>query len=245
VTEAKKPLESLLPAAVEAYLQQLQPARPRVFAEMEARAAREGFPIIGAQTGSLLALLVKLSGTRTVFEMGSGYGYSAAWIASALPAGGSITLTDGDSGRLAMARSNLAELAPPVQLKLVCDDALAVLEKSHTFYDMIFCDVDKEAYPDAFKIASGLLVPGGLFICDNTLWGGRVAGGDGAVLAPDARAIHTMNQMAFGHPDFDACLLPVRDGVLVARRHGPPPALPPRPGERPKRRQEDGSGHRG
>jgi predicted O-methyltransferase YrrM len=243
MADPDKPPDSLLPPAVESYLQQLLPARPRIFAEMEARAAREKFPIIGPQTGALLALLIKISGVRTVFEMGSGFGYSAAWMASALPSGGAITLTDGDSGRLSAARGNLAELAPPVQLKWVCGDSLALLEKSHTFYDLIFCDVDKEAYPDAFKIASGLLVPGGLFVCDNTLWQGRVAA-PGA-MAPDTRAIHTMNQMAYGHPDYDCSIVPIRDGVLIARRHGPPPALPPRPGERPKRRQEDASGNRG
>ena len=232
-----KYLDTLLSPAVEGYLRGLYPQPHPVLAALEARAAEEDFPIVGPQVGALLALLVRISGVRTVFEMGSGFGYSAAWIAGALPSGGSIILTDGSESRLAAARSALDRLETGAQISTRRGDALELLEKSAHPYDMIFCDVDKEAYPDAFKIASGLLHPGGLFVCDNALWKGRVAApvhGDS-----EARAVRTMNQMAFGHPDYDCTLVPFHDGVLVARRHGPAPVPPLRRGEQPRRRRDD------
>ena len=232
-----KYLDTLLTPAVDGYLRGLLPQPHPLMAAMEARAIQEDFPIVGPQVGALLALLVRISGVRTVFEMGSGFGYSAAWIAGALPSGGEITLTDGSESRLAAARTTLDRLETGAQIHARRGDALELLEKSAHPYDMVFCDVDKEAYPDAFKIASGLLHPGGLFVCDNALWRGRVAA---AVLGDsEARAVRTMNQMAFGHPDYDCSLLPLHDGVLIARRRGPAPVLPLRRGETPRRRRDD------
>lgn len=232
-----KYVDTLLTPAVEGYLRGLVPQPHPLMADMEARAIQEDFPIVGPQVGALLALLVRISGVRTVFEMGSGFGYSAAWIAGALPPGGEITLTDGSESRLAAARTTLDRLETGAQIHARRGDALELLEKSAHPFDMVFCDVDKEAYPDAFKIASGLLHPGGLFVCDNALWKGRVA----AVVHGDseARAVRTMNQMAFGHPDYDCSLLPLHDGVLIARRRGPAPVLPLRRGETPRRRRDD------
>ena len=237
MAQTPKALESLLPDPVERYLRKLQPPRTGALAALESRALREDFPICGPQVGALLSLLIHAGGIRTVFEMGSGWGYSALWIAGALPTDGRLVLTDADDLRLAEARGALAQAAGHLHVEVRRGDALEILERSRETYDMIFCDVDKESYPDAFKIASGLINPGGLFVCDNALWKGRVA-------APEpgdshARSVDTMNRMVFSHPEFEAVMLPVHDGVLIARRAGPPPSLPLRRGEAPRRRRED------
>ena len=78
------------------YLQTVTPPRPAVLKEMERLAEKEDFPIIGPLVGRFLYQLVKLTGAKKVFELGSGYGYSAMWIALALPKTGRVYCTDGE-----------------------------------------------------------------------------------------------------------------------------------------------------
>lgn len=75
----------IVSGAVENYLEQLQPTSQAVFQEMEILANKEDFPIVGPQVGRLLAMLAQLQQAQSVFELGSGFGYSALWFAQAMP----------------------------------------------------------------------------------------------------------------------------------------------------------------
>ena len=94
-------------------------------------------------------------------------------------------------------------------------DALQVLGALPGPFDIIFNDIDKEQYPDVVQPAVSRLRPGGLLITDNTLWKGRVAQAD-----PDetTRAVLEYNRHLHAHPDLEACIVPIRDGVAVAAR---------------------------
>ena len=86
-------------------------------------------------------------------------------------------------------------------------------------FDIVYCDIDKAAYPEAWELARDRIRPGGLYICDNVLWSGRVAEPDPEDDRPEwTEAIRRHNGLVSADPDFDACVVPTRDGVLVARR---------------------------
>src|SRR5881397_1726402 len=83
--------------AVENYMRTLQTRHDEpVLLEMEAEAEANGFPIIGRLVGVTVELLARSVGTRRVFELGSGYGYSAYWFSRAVGPAGEVHCTDGD-----------------------------------------------------------------------------------------------------------------------------------------------------
>jgi predicted O-methyltransferase YrrM len=88
-------------------------------------------------------------------------------------------------------------------------------------FDIVYCDIDKHGYPEAWRASRDRIRVGGFFICDNTLWSGRVTGEAGDDPRPEwTEAIKEMNREAFGDPDYLTTILPIRDGVLVAFRLG-------------------------
>jgi predicted O-methyltransferase YrrM len=96
-------------------------------------------------------------------------------------------------------------------------DALEILsEEKPGSLDIIFNDVEKEDYPRVFKLAVPRLKPGGLFITDNVLWSGKVA--DPKNSEPTTKAIREFNRLLYGAKELFTSIIPLRDGVAVARK---------------------------
>jgi caffeoyl-CoA O-methyltransferase len=189
--------------------------------EMEAEAKERDFPIVGRMVGVVLEMLARAIGARRVFELGSGYGYSAYWFARAVGADGEVHLTDGDPRNepKAMGYLSRAGLADPVRFHV--GEAIQTLNGTEGDFDIVYCDIDKGDYPSAWEAARGRIRPGGLFICDNTLWSGRVTRAPQD--EPDRRpgwteAIDAMNRAIASEQAFLSTILPIRDGVMVALR---------------------------
>lgn len=208
---------SLLIAGLDDYLLSVLPPRDAVLARMEEDAARGGIPIVGPAVGRLLAQLARISGARRVFELGSAIGYSTIWLARAVGPEGQVFYTDGSEENAAEARRNLAEAGVDGRVTLLVGDALTALDGTEGEFDLIFNDVDKEGYPDVLRAAFPRLRVGGLLVTDNVLW-------DGAMRLPaceddeEAAAIREFNRLCYAHPDLETTILPLRDGVSVARR---------------------------
>jgi predicted O-methyltransferase YrrM len=200
---------------LDAYLDGLVPDRPAVVQEMEALAARSHFPVVGPQVGSLLQVLARSLGARHVLECGSGFGYSAFWFASALPADGRVVLSDGSAENCALAHDFLGRLGLLERVAIHQANALDILEKKTGPFDIIFCDIDKRDYPRVYPFLGSRLRKGGLFICDNMLWSGRVALPDED---PDTRGVRELTRLLHADPGFLTTLLPIRDGVSVSCR---------------------------
>src|SRR6266508_2411564 len=188
-----------------------------VLLEMEAEGKERGFPIVGRMVGVVLELLARSIGARRVFELGSGFGYSGYWFARALGPGGELHLTDGDPENERKAGDYLARagLWDPVTFHV--GDAVTSLNSLEGDFDIVYCDIDKHGYPDAWRAARDRIRVGGLYLCDNTLWSGRVTG------HPDAEefrepswtdAIKEMNDAIAADEGYLATILPIRDGVM-------------------------------
>ncbi|MCX6639338.1 MAG: O-methyltransferase [bacterium] len=198
---------------IERYFEALLPDRDSVFLDLEQRSVREGFPAVGPQVGMLLKLLAQSINARQIFELGSGYGYSALWLAQGLTAGGVITLTDSSEENLQMARSNLQRLNLADKAVFKVGNAVELFRGESGPFDLVFNDVDKEAYVEVLELAYQRLRQGGLFVTDNTLWDGKVTEAN-----PDTTttAIMEFNRRLMEHRGFHTVQLPLRDGVSVS-----------------------------
>ena len=201
------------------YLLALTPARQSIVAEMETYGYGRGFPLIGPLVGRVLWQYAKITNARRVFEMGSGYGYSAAWFALAMGSEGGVICTEGDAENRDRAADYHERPGIASQVDFRVADARDVAREllaangAGTF-DIVFNDVDKEQYPESFDLGWQLVRPGGLYLCDNTLWSGRVA--EPVAAGDEATAgVIEHNRRAYAVPDGFATILPLRDGVAV------------------------------
>jgi caffeoyl-CoA O-methyltransferase len=199
--------------SIEQYIESLRAAPDPVQREMEALAAERRFPIVGPHVGQVLALLARISGARRVLELGSGYGYSALWFARALPEGGEVCCTETAEENRDLALDFLGRAGLLSKVRFHLGDAREVVGQLEGTFDIVFNDIDKEQYPAVVEPALALLRPGGLFITDNVLWKGKVAG-DGPH-DETTRAVLEFNRLIHEHPELTSTILPIRDGVAV------------------------------
>ncbi len=206
----------LLNPEVEAYLARMCPDSPRVMAEMEATALALGIPVVGPQVGRFLWQLACLKGARTAFDMGSGLGCSAAWLALAVGEGGHVVYTDTSPENCERARGFLGRMRLNDRVEYHVGEATATLERLGGLYDLIMVDVDKTLYPEAFSVASRHVIPGGLLVADNALLGGRVA--RDWETDEETLAVREYHRRVLEHPDYLGTILPIRDGLSLAYR---------------------------
>ena len=205
-------MEIVTPAIGE-YLKEVSPQEDPILGEMEQRARREGFPIVGPLVGRILFQLVRVGGARRVLELGSGFGYSAYWFSLALGESGEITLTEFSKKNVSLAQEYFQRGKIRSRVHFQQGEALEVLETAKGKFDVIFNDVDKHQYPEVFRRASPFVRPGGLLISDNVLWQGRVLESDPD---PDTQGILEYTRLIFESPDFFSSILPVRDGISIS-----------------------------
>jgi predicted O-methyltransferase YrrM len=202
--------------SVEAYMRSLEERHDDpVLLEMERVAAERNFPIVNRIVGVTLELLARSIGARRVFELGSGYGYSAYWFARAVGPNGEVYLTDGDPDNERKALHYLAQAGLVERVRFRVGDAVSSFQDVEGEFDVVYCDIDKEGYPDAWRAARDRVRVGGLYLCDNVLWSGRVAEND-----PDetTKAILEHNAMIAADERYLSAIVPTRDGVMVALR---------------------------
>ena len=200
---------------IERYIQNLYPVEDPLLIEMGELGAKINFPLVGPLVGRLLYQFAKLSSAKTVFEMGSGFGYSAFWFALALPEEGVVHLTDQSEKNSELAKRYFLQANLAHKGRFHVGDAVEILKKMNETFDIIFIDLDKESYPKALELAKAKLNTGGLLIADNLLWFGQVLEKEGDRAT---EAIKEFNQKLFNDCNFISTLLPIRDGVGIAHK---------------------------
>ena len=199
---------------VDDYLYSMLPPRDEVLNEMEDYATEHNVPIVGPAVGRVLQQLAMVIDARNIFEMGSAIGYSTIWWARGVGEGGRVIYTDGDAKNAERARRYFDRAGVASRINMRIGDALEVLSEQKQEFDVIFCDVDKEDYPRAFRLVAPRLRKGGLFITDNVLWSGRVVQKNPSDAS--TKAIQEFNRLVYKSPDFFTTILPIRDGLAVA-----------------------------
>ena len=207
---------------IEAYMEdRLRRFDEPVLLEMEAYAAEKGFPIVGRNVGVTLEVLARAAGARRIMELGSGFGYSAYWHARAVGSDGEVHLTDGDPENEVRAAGYLKRAGLADRVRFHVGDAVSALTRLDGDFDVIFSDIDKDGYPDAWRAAADRIRPGGLYVCDNVLWYGRVAVEDPDDARPHyTEAVLEHNRLVAEDERYVSTIIPTRDGVLVAIRVG-------------------------
>lgn len=210
--------------AAQEYLTSLVPPREKEMQEMEAYADEHGFPIIGPVCGYACYQLARMIKARSIFELGSGYGYSTAWFAKAVKetcaeqgrsdGGGVVHHTVWDEELSGRARRHLVKLGSADLVQFHVSEAVEALRKTEGPFDIIFNDIDKQAYPASLPVIKEKLRSGGLLIIDNMLWSGRIF--DKTDVSPATLGVHEFTRQITTDPDWIVSLLPMRDGMIVA-----------------------------
>jgi caffeoyl-CoA O-methyltransferase len=202
---------------LQAYMEGLLAPRDAVLARMEEEADRERIPIVEAHEGALLSLLVRLAGAKRILELGTATGYSGIWLLRGTD-GGSLTSFEVDHKRAERARANFAEAGLGKQALVLEQDAVGGLEKLAGRFDACFIDLlnsfpSEDVTRRVLDLCLQRLDAGALLMADNAL-------GRGEVLRPknqNARNIAYYNQLVSRHQRLESVVIPIRDGLSVAR----------------------------
>ena len=198
------------------YITSLVPPREAELMEMEAYAEKHDFPIIGPACGYYCYQLARMIKAKSVFELGSGYGYSTTWFAKAIKenGGGVVHHTVWEEELSERAHRHLVKLGSTDLVQFHISEAVEALKKTEGPFDIIFNDIDKEAYPASLPIIKEKLRSGGLLIIDNMLWHGRIF--DKKDIAPATMGVQEFTRQITNDPDWIVSLTPMRDGMIVA-----------------------------
>ncbi|MFH1183608.1 MAG: O-methyltransferase [Chloroflexota bacterium] len=203
---------------VQDYLISLVPRREPEMAVMEKFAARTGFPIIGPAAGYFCYQVARLMGAKSVFELGSGYGYSTAWFARAVKenGGGLVHHTVWDASLSEKARGHLSRMGLEGMIAFHVAEAVETLRLQPGGFDLIFNDIDKQDYPASLPLIKEKLRHGGVLIIDNMLWSGRIFNRSDRSAA--TQGVREFTRAIGADPEWIVTLVPVRDGMMVAYR---------------------------
>lgn len=183
---------------------------------LPADAEKLGIPQIhiSPEQGTMLQLLMRMIGARRVLEVGSLFGYSAIWMARALPPGGKLVTVELEAKHAEATRANAARAGLQDKIDVRQGDGAVLLPQlaSEGPFDMAFIDADKAGYVNYIDHALTLVRKGGLIIGDNASAAGEAWKKDGSEFS---RHIRTFNQRMASEPRLFSLLIPIADGMCV------------------------------
>ena len=210
----------ILHQAQEDYLVGLLPPRDALVREMEEQAAREDIPISDPEVAILLSVLARSLGARRIVEVGTAIGYAALLLARAAPEA-RITTIDIDPARLAIAQAFLSRGGVAERVELLEGRALDILPDLEGPFDLAYVDAVKGEYRRYLDLLLPRLRVGGLIVLDNVLWSGEVADPPAHDEQPESIAFRSFNPYFMIHPQLEALILPIGDGVGLGTKKRP------------------------
>lgn len=173
--------------------------------------------ISGPVQGALLTLLSSMLSAQSILELGTFTGYGTACLASGLAPGGKVITIEGQPEVLTLAKSSLESMGLDHLVQFIEGDIIEVLPDLQGPFDLIFLDAKKSDYPTYWELLVERLKPGGLLVADNVLWYGQVLTPESRQ-TEEAKALHLFNELVHQDARLFNLLLPVRDGLMIARR---------------------------
>ena len=168
----------------------------------------------GALQGAVLRLLALSVGAKRVLEIGMFTGYSALSVAEVLPDDGQLITLDIDEERESIARSYFDRSEHGSKITIVIGDALETIPALDGPFDMVYIDADKVNYPNYYDAVVPLVSSGGLIVADNVLWSGTVLNPEDE----ESLVLARFNEKVHADSRVSNVLLPIRDGLMVARK---------------------------
>ena len=171
----------------------------------------------GHLQGRLLSLLSHLTRPQCILEIGTYTGYSAICLAEGLAEGGILHTIDNNPERDAFVNRFIDEAKMSDKIRTYIGDARIVIPTITGYFDIVFIDADKSGYAEYYDMVIDRVKPGGIIITDNVLWSGKVIE---LVKAndEDTRLICAYNEKIASDPRVEVVLLPIRDGISIARK---------------------------
>ena len=166
--------------------------------------------------GRFLSLLMKLVQPKRILEIGTFTGYSALCLAEGLFENGKLTTIDINEEREGFTRSFFNQSEFKTQIEYLIGDAQLIIPTMNEHFDVIFIDADKKNYINYFDIVAEKVTKGGLIIADNVLWSGKVA--DTKQNDKETVLLRNFNKQVQNDDRFENILLPIRDGLMIARK---------------------------
>ncbi|MEB2782202.1 O-methyltransferase [Algoriphagus sp. C2-6-M1] len=174
--------------------------------------------ISGHLQGKMLELFTKMQRPKTILEIGTYTGYSGICLARGLGKDGKLITLDINDELETMVRGFFEESGLADQIEYKLGNALEIIPTLPGPFDMVFIDADKSNYSNYYDLIIDKMNPGGIILADNVLWSGKILVEKGKKIDKDTQAILDFNTMIQNDPRVENALLPIRDGVMIARK---------------------------
>ena len=212
--------ESLMLPGIEKYADQhTSPEIPVLARLSRATHLRTHQPqmLSGHLQGAFLQMISHMIKPAAILEIGTFTGYSAICLAQGLQEGGKLITIDCNPEMEDFATPFFKEAGLQNRIEMRVGDAAAIIQSMSGPFDLVFIDADKESYVRYFELVYPLVKPGGYILADNTLWYGRVIK-PGAETDRETAGIVRYNNFVKQHSGVEHVLLPLRDGIMIARK---------------------------
>jgi caffeoyl-CoA O-methyltransferase len=211
------PLLDIVHPQVSKYIDSLSNEFDPLVIRMTKFAREQEFPWLGHDAAKWLELLTRMVNGKRAFEFGSGFGYSAYFLARAAGEDGEVHGSDVDARMIAAHEQVFAGHPYKSRIKLHQGDGVQILASLPGTFDVIFIDLDKPYYPAALEAAVPRVRKGGLILADNVLWSGRTTAPARADDVNSA-ALRRFNELAHDDSRLRTAILPAGDGLSVSLR---------------------------
>lgn len=171
--------------------------------------------VSGHLQGRFLALISKMIKPKRILEIGTYTGYSAICLAEGLAQQGKLITIDINEELETRVRGYFKESGLESQIDYRIGDAAEIIPTINETFDLVFIDADKENYQHYYDLVFAKVATGGFIMADNVLWSGKVVG---EKKDKDTRAIMAFNDFVMNDPRVENMLLPLRDGIMLARK---------------------------
>jgi len=170
----------------------------------------------GNMVGGILQLLIQISNSKNILEIGTYTGYSALCMAEGITKNGRLHTIDSNEEVCKFARKYFKQSEYNQNIIQHNGDALEIIPRIDTEFQLVFIDADKENYYNYYNLVMEKLTLGGYIIADNVLWSGKIL--DSNEEDKETQALRTFNQRIHEDNRVENILLPIRDGLMLCRK---------------------------
>jgi predicted O-methyltransferase YrrM len=167
--------------------------------------------------GRLLSMISHMVQPERILEIGTYTGYSAICLAEGLTENGKLTTIDINEELEDITREFIQKANLENKIEYIIGDAMQIVPQLDELFDLVFIDADKKNYCNYYHLVFEKVKPGGYILADNVLWSGKVVE-DYEALDSETKIIMDYNKMVHEDPRVQEILLPIRDGLMLARK---------------------------